>query len=127
MNQYEYKFKTNVGGLIVELTNISKSILDVTCDNEKLSEQVDALKVSINTVDDVTAKACLEKGIADTELKIKDNEDEINRLRKVKTQLESKLKIFRLICPHEYTEYDYDDYHRNITYDKCKLCGKGKL
>jgi len=127
MNKYEEKVKGRINYIVTGISEIKSEILNNSCEIKKLQEQCDSISVSIDVIDNTVAKECLKNSVEEIKRKVENLTYQIDQLNVKKKEYESNLSVLSLVCPHEDTEYDYEDYHRNITYYKCKLCGKGKL
>lgn len=114
-----------------DITSTRTNIDNLKASIDKLLENRRGLLSSIELIKDEGAIQVLKEGLVSIE---KDIDAKTNlyheRMKDLEYLQKSKsyiLHILQSICTHSEREEDHYDYHRNIYYEKCIYCGKGKL
>lgn len=127
MNAYEGKFKHKINSIRQSIFDNRTHISDLQNKIKTHEKVIDSFKMSIDVLTDQTVIDHLMKQIENESNTIESLHKKLDMFNKDKVELENDLLFLMDLCPHENTEFDYEDYHRNITYYKCNMCGKGKL
>lgn len=127
MNEYESKFKHKINSVRQSIFDNLAHINDIQNKIKTHEKVIDSFKMSIDVLTDQTVIDHLMKQIENETDTIESLSKKLEMFKKDKVELESDLLFLRDLCPHEQQDVDYEDYHRNITYYQCNMCGKGKL